>query len=86
MVNSIQGIPSDLVYIHSSTGVSAEYQYSSGEKVYDMLLKSNSLSDDLFLESAYLVRTSSDDYSKEYLILDIAGIVENPNSESNITI
>ncbi len=86
MVNSIQGIPSDLVYIHSSTGVSGEYQFSSGEKIYDMLLKSNSLSDDLFLESAYLVRTSSDDYSKEYLILDIAGIVENPNSESNITI
>ena len=86
MVNSIQGIPSDFVYIHSSTGVSGEYQFSIGEKIYDMLLKSNSLSDDLFLESAYLVRTSSDDYSKEYLILDIAGIVENPNSESNITI
>lgn len=86
MVNSIQGIPSDMVYIHSSTGVSGEYQFSTGEKVYDMLLKSNSLSEDLFLESAYLVRTSSVDYSKEYLILDIAGIVENPNSASNILI
>lgn len=86
MVNSIQGIPSDLVYIHSSTGVSGEYQFSSGERVYDMLLKSNSLSEDLFLESAYLVRTSADDYSKEYLILDIASIVDNPNSASNILI
>ena len=86
MVNSIQGIPSDLVYIHTSTGVSGEYQFSSGERVYDMLLKSNSLSEDLFLESAYLVRTSADDYSKEYLILDIALIVDNPNSASNILI
>lgn len=86
MVNSIQGIPSDLVYIHSSTGVSGEYQFSSGERVYDMLLKSNSLSEDLFLESAYLVRTSADDYSKEYLILDIASLVDNPNSASNILI
>jgi len=86
MVNSIQGIPSDLVYIHTSTGVSGEYQFSSGERVYDMLLKSNSLSEDLFLESAYLVRTSADDYSKEYLILDIALIVDNPNSASNIMI
>ncbi len=86
MVNSIQGIPSDLVYIHTSTGVSGEYQLSSGERVYDMLLKSNSLSEDLFLESAYLVRTSADDYSKEYLILDIASIVDNPNSASNIMI
>ena len=86
MVNSIQGIPSDLVYIHTSTGVSGEYQLSSGERVYDMLLKSNSLSEDLFLESAYLVRTSADDYSKEYLILDIASIVDNPNSASNILI
>ena len=86
MVNSIQGIPSDLVYIHTSTGVSGEYQLSSGERVYDMLLKSNSLSEDLFLESAYLVRTSADDYSKEYLILDIASLVDNPNSASNILI
>tara|TARA_Y100000385_G_scaffold290261_1_gene362686 strand:+ start:4609 stop:7107 length:2499 start_codon:yes stop_codon:yes gene_type:complete len=83
MVNSIQGIPADLVYVNSSTGVSGEYQFSEGERVYDMLLKSNSLSDDLFLESAYLVRTS-DDYTKDYIIIDIANIVENPMAESNI--
>ena len=85
IVNSIQGIPTDLVYVNSSIGVSGEYQFSAGERVYDMLLKSNSLSDDLFLESAYLVRTS-EDYTKDYVILDIAKIVQDPTSESNILI
>ena len=85
IVNSIQGIPTDLVYVNSSIGVSGEYQFSAGERVYDMLLKSNSLSDDLFLESAYLVRTS-EDYTKDYIILDIAKIVQDPTSESNILI
>ena len=85
LVNSIQGIPTDLVYINSSTGVSGEYQFSEGERVYDMLLKSNSFSDDLFLESAYLVRTS-EDYTKDYIILNIAEIVQEPTSESNILI
>ena len=85
IVNSIQGIPTDLVYVNSSIGVSGEYQLSEGERVYDIVLKSNSLSDDLFLESAYLVRTS-EDYTKDYIILDIAKIVQDPTSESNILI
>ena len=85
LVNSIQGIPTDLVYVNSSTGISGEYQFSEGERVYDMVLKSNSFSDDLFLESAYLVRTS-EDYTKDYIILDIAEIVQEPTSESNILI
>ena len=48
-VSSIQGVQTDLVFINSSTGISGEYQFSSGEKVYDMILKSNSLTNDLFL-------------------------------------
>ena len=84
-VKSIQGIPTDLVYVNSSTGVSGEYQFTEGERVYDMLLKSNSLSDDLFLESAYLVRTSKD-FSKDYIVLDIEQIVHDPTSQFNILI
>ncbi|MGC6470017.1 MAG: SLBB domain-containing protein [Flavobacteriales bacterium] len=84
-VNSIQGISTDFIIVRSSTGVSGEYQFSEGEKVYDILLKSNSLSDELFLESAYLVRTK-DDFSKEYIILDIKNLVEDPKSESNIAL
>ena len=85
LVNSIQGIPTDLVYVNSSTGISGEYQFSEGERIYDMILKSNSLSDDLFLKSAYLVRTS-EDYIKDYIIIDIGNIVQEPTSESNILI
>ena len=82
-VNSIKGIPTDLVYVNSSTGISGEYQFTEGERVYDMVLKSNSLSDDLFLESAYLVRTSKD-YSKDYIVLDIEQIIHDPTSQFNI--
>ena len=39
----------------------------------------------MFLESTYLVRTS-EDYTKDYIILDIAKIVQDPTSESNILI
>ncbi len=85
MVNSIQAIPSDLVNIHSSVGVSGEYQFSEGERVYDMLLKSNSLNDDLFLHAAYLVRTDSN-FNKHYVIIDIAGVVNDPQSSSNILV
>ena len=49
LVNSIQGIPTDLVYINSSTGISGEYQFSEGERVYDMVLKSNSYCVDKYL-------------------------------------
>ena len=83
IVNSIQGIPTDFVYVNSSTGVSGEYQFSEGERVYDLVLKSNSLSDDLFMESAYLVRTS-ENYSKDYIVLDIEKIIKDPTSKFNI--
>ena len=65
--------------------VFGEYQFSEGERIYDMILKSNSLSDDLFLKSAGLVRTS-EDYIKDYIIIDIGNIVQEPTSESNILI
>lgn len=85
IVSSIQGIPKNLVNIHSSVGVSGDYQLTKGERVYDMLLKSNSLNDDLFLKSAYLVRTD-ENFDKEYIIIDIAAVVADPTSSSNILI
>ena len=85
IVNSIQGIARNLVNIHSSVGVSGDYQFTKGERIYDMLLKSNSLNDDLFLNSAYLVRTD-DNFDKEYIIIDIADVVADPTSASNILV
>ena len=85
IVNSIQGIARNLVNIHSSVGVSGDYQFTNGERIYDMLLKSNSLNDDLFLNSAYLVRTD-DNFDKEYIIIDIADVVADPTSASNILV
>ena len=85
IVNSILGIPSNLVKVHSSTGVSGDYEFVKGETVYDMLLKSNSISDETYLEKAYLVRTRSD-FTKEYIVLDITNIITNNTSSSNIAL
>ena len=40
VVNTIIGIPSNVVKVHTSTGVSGDYEFVSGETVYDMMLKS----------------------------------------------
>ena len=85
VVNSILGIPSNLVKVHSSTGVSGDYEFVKGETVYDMMLKSNSLTEETYVEKAYLVRTKSD-FTKEYIVLEIANIIANVTSASNITL
>ncbi len=85
VVNSILGIPSNVVKVHASTGVSGDYEFVQGETVYDMMLKSNSLTEETYVEKAYLVRTKSD-FTKEYIVLDIAKIIANATSASNITL
>lgn len=83
VVNSVLGIPSNLVKVYSSAGVSGDYEFVTGETVYDLLLKSNSLTDELYTEKAYLVRTHAD-FSKEYLVLDLASIISDFNSSANL--
>ena len=53
VVKSILGIPSNVVQVHSSTGVSGDYEFVKGETVYDLMLKSNSLTEETFVEKAY---------------------------------
>ncbi len=85
VVNSILGIPSNVVKVNSSTGVSGDYEFVKGETVYDVMLKSNSLTEETFVEKAYLVRTKSD-FTKEYIVLEIANIISDYTSASNITL
>jgi protein involved in polysaccharide export with SLBB domain len=85
VVNSILGIPSNVVKVHSSTGVSGDYEFVEGETVYDMMLKSNSLTEETYVEKAYLVRTKSD-FSKEYIVLEISAIIADATSSSNIVL
>ena len=85
IVNSVLGIPSNVVKVHSSTGVSGDYEFVQGETVYDLMLKSNSLTEETFVEKAYLVRTQAD-FSKEYIVLDIATIIANSSASVNISV
>lgn len=85
VVNSILGIPSNLVKVYSSSGVSGDYEFVDGETVYDLLLKSNSLTDELYTDKAYLVRTHSN-FSKEYLVLDLRVVIADFSSDANLLI
>ncbi len=85
VVNTIIGIPSNVVKVHTSTGVSGDYEFVSGETVYDMMLKSNSITNETFVEKGFLVRTNAD-FSKEYILLNISDILSDPTSSSNIAL
>ena len=67
IINEILGIPSKVVKVHSSTSVSGNYEFITGETVYDLLAKSNSLGTEKYMGKAYLVRTQRD-FTKEYIL------------------
>ena len=83
IINEILGIPSKVVKVHSSTSVSGNYEFITGETVYDLLAKSNSLGTEKYMEKAYLVRTQRD-FTKEYIVLDLESLINNPLSDQNI--
>ena len=71
--------------VHSSQ-VCLEIMNLLKEKQFTILcLKSNSLTQETFVEKAYLVRTRSD-FTKEYIVLEIANIIADTSSASNITL
>ena len=73
------------VDVKTSTGVSAKYQFNDKLTVYELLNLSQSLTDELYLDKAYLIRTL-EDYSKEYVIIEMKKIIDNPNSSFNLVV
>ena len=85
IINRAPDLEKNYVDVQTSTGVSGRYQYTEDLTIYDLLNFSQSLTDELYLEKAYLIRTM-EDYSKEYVIIEMKKIIENPLSSFNVPV
>jgi protein involved in polysaccharide export with SLBB domain len=85
VVSKAKDLEQNFVEVLTSTGISGKYQYSENLSVYDLLNLSESFTDELYTEKAYLIRTL-EDYSKEYVIIDLSKILDNPNSTNNLIV
>ena len=85
IVGRAPDLEKNYVDVQTSTGVSGRYQFTKDLSIYDLLNSSQSLTDELYLEKAYLIRTLQD-YSKEYVIIEMKKIIENPSSSFNVLV
>lgn len=85
IVSRAPDLEKNYVDVQTSTGVSGRYQFTKDLSIYDLLNSSQSLTDELYLEKAYLIRTLQD-YSKEYVIIEMKKIIENPSSSFNVLV
>lgn len=82
IISKAPELEKNYVEVQTSTGVSGKYQFNKDLTVFDLLTSSQSITDELYLEKAYMIRTL-EDFSKDYIILDIKKIIENPSSSFN---
>ncbi len=61
------------------------YPLVEGERVTDLIRKAGGLKEQILLKRAYVVRTEKDD-TRKYIPLNVAILLENPNSEGNIAL
>ena len=61
------------------------YPLIAGERVTDLIQKGGGLKEQILLKRAYVVRTEKDD-TRKYIPLNVASLLENPNSEGNIAL
>ena len=61
------------------------YPLIAGERVTDLIQKGGGLKEQILLKRAYVVRTEKDD-TRKYIPLNVATLLENPNSEGNIAL
>jgi protein involved in polysaccharide export with SLBB domain len=85
IISKAPELEKNYVEVQTSTGVSGKYQFNKDLTVFDLLTSSQSLTDELYFEKAYIIRTL-EDFSKDYIILDIKKIIENPSSLFNLTL
>jgi len=60
IVNKIQRRTSNFISLKGTIGVEGDYEFIEGERISDLLERSNSLNEYLYKESAYILRLNSD--------------------------
>lgn len=61
------------------------YPLMAGERVTDLIQKAGGLKEQILLKRAYVVRTEKDD-TRKYIPLNVASLLENPNSAGNLAL
>ena len=83
IVNKIQRKISNYVSLRGSVGIEGDYEFIEGEKILDLLRRSNCINEHLFTERSYVLRKLYDG-SRESISVDLESVLQNPESQSNI--
>ena len=85
IVNKIQRKISNFVSLEGSVGVEGDYEFIEGEKILELLQRTNCLNEYLFTERSYVLRKMKDG-SRKSISVDLESVLQNPESKSNITL
>ncbi|MAO71637.1 MAG: hypothetical protein CMD02_03900 [Flavobacteriales bacterium] len=85
IVNKIQRKISNFVSLEGTVGVEGDYEFVEGEKILDLLLRTNCINEYLFKERCYVLRKMQDG-SRKSISVDLESVLQNPESNSNITL
>ena len=83
IVNKIQTKTSNYVSLIGTVGVEGDYEYIEGEKILDLLQRTNCINEYLFTERLYVLRKLKDG-SRKSISVDLESVLQNPESQSNI--
>ena len=83
IVNSISNRLSNVVSVEGSIGVSGDYEFVQGDRLFNLLQRAKCIDDKTFLEKVYVVRLNSD-RTKTHIAVDLGAILENSSHKDNI--
>ncbi|MCX6183249.1 MAG: SLBB domain-containing protein, partial [Bacteroidetes bacterium] len=72
----------NVVRVRGAVNVPGEYQFTTGERVLDLLNKAHGVRYNSYLGRAYVVRTHPD-FTKEYITINLGDIIKDPKSTLN---
>jgi len=83
IVNKIQRNTSNFITLKGSVGVEGDYEFIEGEKILELLERSNCINEFLFRDRVYILRKNLDG-SRKNIVVDLKGVLLNSDSKSNI--
>lgn len=84
-IKAIAYEPQYIVEITGAVSVPGEYKVKKGMRLSDVIKTANGLTNDAYLEKAYLIRTNSD-LSKKYITFVPSQVIQNPMSTEDFQI
>ena len=85
VVNKIQRKTSNFISLKGAVGVEGDYEFIEGEKISDLLKRTNCLNEYLYKENAYILRLNSD-RSRTTITVNLQSALDTSNSKDNITL